>query len=65
MLYVPPAAATTKSPVLFALHGHGGTTQFVASCQTKAEARDPYWRRVGRTGLVRLAGAYDERYPKA
>lgn len=30
LLYVPPAAATAKSPVLFAFHGHGGTMRYAA-----------------------------------
>ena len=30
ILYVPAAASTAKSPVIFAFHGHGGTMQFAA-----------------------------------
>jgi hypothetical protein len=27
LVYTPPAAKTTSSPVVFAFHGHGGTMQ--------------------------------------
>src|SRR5437773_15905 len=30
LLYIPSAASTTKSPVIFAFHGHGGTMRFAA-----------------------------------
>jgi polyhydroxybutyrate depolymerase len=31
LVYVPPAAKTTPSPVVFAFHGHGGTMKGAAT----------------------------------
>src|SRR5690242_8037210 len=30
LLYIPAAASTRKSPVIFAFHGHGGTMRYAA-----------------------------------